>query len=156
MSADSRLQPRASPGFTLVELLIVIVVAGVAVAAIAALIATTVRDSADPVIHSQGVLIAESYLEEVLLKAYDNPDGVVGPCDASRDLWDSVLDYSCLSGAAVSDQQGNTLAGLSRYLVSVSVTDALVGATPVRRVGIRVTHQDGGIDITVAGYRANL
>ena len=78
--------------------LIVIVVAGVAVAAIGALIATTVRDSADPVIQSQGVLIAESYLEEALLKAYDNPDGVVGPCGASRDLWDSLLDYACLPG----------------------------------------------------------
>ncbi len=156
MSAEPRPHAHGSRGFTLVELLIVIVVAGIAVAAIAALIATTVRDSADPAIQAQGLLIAESYLEEALLKAYDNPDGVVGPCAASRDLWDSVLDYACLSGAAVSDHQGNTLAGLSRYLISVTVTDSAVGATPVRRVGVQVTHQDVGLDINVAGLRANL
>jgi MSHA pilin protein MshD len=108
------------------------------------------------VIQSQGVLIAESYLEEALLKAYDNPDGVVGPCGASRDLWDSLLDYACLTVAPVSDQQGNTLAGLASYRVTVNVTDSAVGATPVRRVGVQVTHQDAGIDIRIAGYRANL
>jgi MSHA pilin protein MshD len=156
MSARSLRRVRRSRGFTLVELLIVIVVAGVAVAAIGALIATTVRDSADPVIQSQGVLIAESYLEEALLKAYDNPDGVIGPCGASRDLWDSVLDYACLSTATVSDQQGNTLAGLASYRVTVNVSDSAVGGTPVRRVGVQVTHQDGTIDLTIAGYRANL
>jgi MSHA pilin protein MshD len=136
--------------------LIVIVVAGIALAAMTAVVATTVRGSADPAIQTQGVLLAESYLEEALLKAYDNPDGVVGPCAASRDLWDSVLDYPCLAAAPVSDQQGNTLAGLGPYRVSVDVTDTAVGGTPVRRVAVRITHQDGDVDITLAGYRANL
>jgi MSHA pilin protein MshD len=139
-----------------VELLIVIVVAGIALAALAAVVADTVRGSADAAVQTQGVMLAESYLEEALLKAYDNPDGLVGPCGATRDLWDSVLDYPCLSAAVVSDQQGNSLPGLAPYRVSVGVTDASIGGTSVRRVAVRITHLDGDVDLTLVGYRASL
>ena len=61
-----------------------------------------------------------------------------------------------MATASVSDQQGNTLGGLASYRVTVNVSDSTVGATAVRRVGVQVTHQNAGIDIRIAGYRANL
>lgn len=147
---------RRTAGFTLVELIAALLIVSIAVAAVAAVIASTVRGSADPVIQTQAIYVAEAYLEEALLKAYDNPDGVVGPCGANRNLWDSVADYACLSAAAVpSDQNGTAAADLADYRVSMSVdAPATVGGAAARRLEVRVTHVDGSVDLSLAAYRA--
>lgn len=146
---------RRAAGFTLVELIATLLIITIVVAAVAAAVANAVRGSADPVIQTQALYIAEGYLEESLLKAYDNPDGVVGPCAASRALWDSVVDYGCLgTPTAPTDQTGNAPAELAGYRVSMTVgAPTSVGGATVRRVEVRVSHADG-VDFTLAGYRA--
>lgn len=147
---------RLQTGFTLVELIITLVILSVAAAAIAAIVATTARGSADPVIQTQALYVAEGYLEEALLKAYDNPDGVIGPCASSRDLWDSVQDYSCLNAASTpTDQQGNAVPALSAYRVSMTVgTPAVLGGANTRELQVRVRRNDGSVDLTLTAQRA--
>lgn len=148
---------RLQIGFTLIELIIALVILSVAAAAMAAIVAITTRGSAGPVIQTQALYIAEGYLEEALLKAYDNPDGVIGPCNVTRDLWDSVQDYSCLNaGEAPTDQQGNADPALAAYQVSMTVdapTTALGGAN-TRALQVRVLRNDGTVDLSLTAHRA--
>lgn len=143
-------------GFTLLELVITLVIIGVAFGAIAGLVATIGRGSASPVLQTQALYLAQGYLEEAMLRAYVDPDGVAEGCAVSRDLWDDIGDYNCLATpAAPSDSSGAALPGLSRYRVSMSVgAPATVGGATTRRVEVRVTHEDGGFDLRIAALRA--
>ena len=60
-------------GFTLIEVIIFIVVVGAGLAGILSVMNTVVKSSADPLIRKQTVAIAESMLEEILLKEYCDP-----------------------------------------------------------------------------------
>ena len=62
-------------GATLIELVISIVVIAIAASAVLGVLSSTVGRSADAMVLSQGVAIAEAYLEEISLKPYDDPDG---------------------------------------------------------------------------------
>ena len=57
-------------GFTLIELIIFIVIVGVAMAGILSVFNTSVKSSADPMVRKQTIAIAESLLEEILQKEY--------------------------------------------------------------------------------------
>jgi MSHA pilin protein MshD len=63
-------------GVTLIELVLFIVIVGIAVAGILVVYTNTVRHSADPVIRKQMLAIAESMLEEAMLMpfTYCDPD----------------------------------------------------------------------------------
>lgn len=144
-------------GFTLLELVVTLVILGVAFAAIAGLVATLGGGSASPVLQTQALYIAEGYLEEAMLKAYADPDGVNEGCGVSRDLWDDIVDYECLSTtpAAPTDSAGVAMAGLSRYRVEMRVGDAAtVGGATTRRVEVRVTNVDGDFDVRLAALKA--
>jgi MSHA pilin protein MshD len=143
-------------GFTLLEMVVTLVLLAVAIPAIIGLVAQIGGRSAAPVLHTQALYLAEGYLEEALLKPFADPDGVNEGCAASRTLWDDVGDFACLATPAVpTDPAGNSLPGLSRYRVSATVGPAtVVGGATTRRVEVRVTHLDGGIDLRLAGLRA--
>jgi MSHA pilin protein MshD len=69
-------------GFTLIELIIFIVVVAAGLAGILSVMNTVVKSSADPMIRKQTIAIAESLLEEILLKDYCDPDMVeIGTAD---------------------------------------------------------------------------
>jgi len=78
-------------GVTLIELIISMVIISIALTGILTVMNLTVSHSADPVIQHQAVAIAESYLEEILLQSYADPDAADG--EASRSLFDDVDDY---------------------------------------------------------------
>ena len=144
-------------GFTLLELVVTLVILGVAFAAIAGLVATLGGGSASPVLQTQALYIAEGYLEEAMLKAYTDPDGINEGCGASRDLWDDIGDYACLSTTptAPTDSAGAAIPGLSRYRVTMSVGNpATVGGATTRRLEVRVTHIDGDFDLRLAALKA--
>ena len=143
-------------GFTLLELVVTLVILGIAVAAVAGLVATLGGGSASPVLQTQALYIAEGYLEEAMLKAYTDPDGVDEGTGANRELWDDVGDYARLTTpAAPTDASGTALAGLSRYRVTMTVGNpATVGGATTRRVEVRVSHVDGGFDLRLAALKA--
>jgi len=148
-----------SLGFTLIEMIIVIVVLASAVSGIMFAYVQNVSRSADPMIQQQAIIIAQAYLEEIMLKPYSDVDGgETGSCEeASRVQYDDVADYDCVNDTTGAlDQFGNSLAGLGAYNVAVSITTTNIGAPAVaaRRIDITVTHDTyASINMTLTGYR---
>ena len=150
-------------GFTLIEMIIAIVVLSSALSAILFAVVQNVSNSSDPMIKQQAIAIAQAYMEEVMLKPYNDPDGgETGSCEegaASRVQFDDVADYDCINDTAGAiDQFGNALAGLGAYNVVVNVGVANIGAPAVttRRIDVTVTHDvDTSIAMIITGYRAS-
>ena len=153
---------RRQGGLTLIELVISIVVIGVAVSGTLLAVNQTTRRSADPMLQHQASAVAEAYLEEILSRPLADPDtGVVcGPAEASRDLYDDVCDYAGLDDSPPRSQDDSAVAALGSYRARVTVDPAanlngLTGAANVLRVDVRVNHTLAalGIDLTLSGYR---
>jgi MSHA pilin protein MshD len=148
-----------SRGFTLIEMIIAIVVLASAVSGLMFAYVQNISKSADPMINQQAIIIAQAYLEEVMLKPYSDPDGgETGSCEeASRVQYDDVADYDCVNDTAGAlDQFGNSLAGLGAYNVAVSVTTTNIGtpAVAARRIDVTVTHDSyASINMVLTGYR---
>ncbi len=153
-------------GATLIELVITIVIISISVAAVIGTMSSMTAHSADPMIEAQAVAIAESYLEEILLKPFLDPTlGTVCPAPAGgRSTYDNVCDYNSLPAGPPQDQSGAAPIGLTLtgYTVSVTVNTAaasdtlnnLSGSGQVLRVDVRVTY-GSIVDITLSGYRTN-
>jgi len=71
-----RHRPRAEHGISLIELIVFIVIVGIAVAGVVGALSMATRSSADPMIQKQALAIAEALLEEVQLQpfTYCDPD----------------------------------------------------------------------------------
>ena len=67
-------------GISLIELIIFIVILSIALTAITLIYINTTRYSADPLVRIRAVELAQSTLEEILLKAYDDSSAVGGGC----------------------------------------------------------------------------
>lgn len=139
--------------FTLIEILITIVVISIAGTALMGVYSNIVSKSADPIIQQQALAIAEAYVEEIRLKAFTDPDGGV----ETRANFDDIQDYNSLPDLVVRDQNGNAIAALSAYSVSVSVTGqalATIGAANSMRIDVVVDHP--AIDpITLSSFRTS-
>ena len=142
-------------GFTLIELIVAMVVISVALVGVMSVINLTVLHSADPVLRQQSIAIAESYMEEISLKNYTDPDT---DGEGSRALFDDVDDYNGLNDHGARDQNGRAISGLESYSVRVSVSPQSYGPSgmvvPGLRIDINVTNL-GGENLTLTGYRAN-
>jgi MSHA pilin protein MshD len=146
---------RQQAGVTFVELVISIVVIGIAATGILQVMTINTASSADPMIRHQAIAIAEAYLDEILAKNFTDPGG---PAETGRADYDDVQDYDGLSDTGARDQGDNAISGLGNYDVGVTVTNEALGpgAAPVNalRVTVTVTPPDGP-DIVLSGYRAN-
>jgi MSHA pilin protein MshD len=157
-------RPHKQFGVTLIELVIAIAVIGIALAGAVSIFVVTTQHSADPMAQEQAQLIAEAYLDEILLKKFYDPDtgtvctGTTG--GETRATYDNVCDYNGLSQQPTN--QFGTAIGLPSYNVTVSVVNAGVslggidntGAIRVLRVDVAVSLQ-GTTLVTLAGYRTN-
>lgn len=138
-------------GFTLIELVISIVIVAIAATALTVFLNQSVQNSVNPVIQQQAHALAQSYLEEVLLNPFCDPDiSTDCPtfCDAAavagaptictvcsentglsetRPGFDDVCDYAAINdtGGAV-DQTGTPIAPsiLGAYNISVNIVDS--------------------------------
>lgn len=136
-------------GVTLIELVVSMVIIGIAVAGILKVMEVTTRASADPMIQHQAVAIAEAYMEEILTKSY-----AAGPGTGTRDQFDDVDDYAGLPDPMVRDQMGNAIAGLGDYAVTVAIADTTLDGINAKQVDVTVTHSNL-VNITLTGYRTN-
>jgi MSHA pilin protein MshD len=147
-------------GITLIELIIFMVIVGIAMAGIVSAINFNVQHSADPVVKKQALAIAESMLEEVMLQNYSDPDGLPNVVEASRDLYDDIDDYDNYSRNGISsiDATSTTIAGLESYNVSVEIDPAAdlngISGGKAKRITVTVT---GPLNTTVllVGYRTD-
>jgi MSHA pilin protein MshD len=150
-----------SRGFTLIEMVIAIVVLAAATSGILFSFTQNIGKSADPMIQVQANIIAQGYLEEAMLKPYNDPDGgETGSCEeGARIQYDDVADYDCINDTAGAlDQFGGSLAGLSAYNISISVSTVNIGAPAVsaRRIVVTVTHDSySNINFVLTGYRTS-
>jgi MSHA pilin protein MshD len=143
-----------SPGLSLIELVVFIVVLAIGFAGTLVLYTQAVTGSVDPIVRKQVLAIATSLLEEIELRGftYCDPDDAnvytatsatvgAGGCattveaigpeagETTRALFDNVNDYhgfQMLSG--IQDIMGNTVPGLGAYSVT-NVTVATAGGT---------------------------
>jgi MSHA pilin protein MshD len=149
-------------GFTLIELIIFIVVVGASMAGILSVMTTTVKSSADPMVRKQTIAIAESMLEEILLKDYAKPTGslVQGySTGGTRDQFDCIDDYNgyTTGSSGIPDIHAAppaVIAGLLNYNVTSVVvgTPAPLGSSlPAKLVTVSVTGPSGAISLS--GYR---
>jgi MSHA pilin protein MshD len=148
---------RRESGATLIELVISIVVIAIAASAVLGVLSSTVGRSADAMVLSQGVSIAEAYLEEITIKSFVDPDGIDG--EVARTDFDDVDDYDGLVDTGARDQYGTALAPLAQYTVTVTVTasTALTGvpSAAAQRIDVRVTHP-GNVTVALTGYKTSL
>ncbi len=146
---------------SLIELVIAIVVVAICLTGAFALVNTTTRRSADPMLERQATSIAEAYLEEILQQAYVDPDdGEVCPAaEADRTLFDNVCDYSGLAETGARDQKGDAVSGLESYRVEVAIDPkatlgGLTGESVVLRIDVTVTDPLGR-PVRLSAYRTN-
>jgi MSHA pilin protein MshD len=146
-----------SGGFTLIEMIVILVVVSIVAVALFGAITANVARSADPMIRMQAIAIAQGYLEEALLQAYADPDGgETGGCEeGSRPQYDDVQDYDCINGETPTDQFDNSPVLLDDYTVDISVTGTTLdpGGMPAQRVEVTVSHPQ--FSTTLTGHRGN-
>jgi len=168
-------------GLTLIELLMFVVVVGLALAAMLRLFTQTGQASADPQAQRQALAIAESMMEEVQLQPFtycDPTDANVATASSAAGcatlpeaigpepgetrytspLFDNVNDYHGFSMNGVNDITNTPVAGLSGYRVSITVQNAALGSISAGSGdALLITVQVSGphnTAVQLQGYRA--
>ena len=146
---------RRQSAFTLIEIVVTIIVIGISATALMSVFTNMIRGSADPVIQQQATTIAEAYLEEIMLRVVDDPQGPESggeEAGESRPTYDDVQDYNDLGTTQVRDQNDNPVAALSDYQVTVTVNGAALNGVAAMRIDVSVTHALTGT-ITLSAFR---
>ncbi len=146
--------------FTLIEIIVTMVVIGIAATALLSVFSNMVGGSADPAIQQQATTVAEAYMEEILLRSFEDPQGGemgIGNTEgeSGRDEYDDVQDYSVLAPGPPQDQSLNPIPALAAYTVTVTVTPQALNGIPAAdslRVDVVVSHPATGA-IELSGYR---
>lgn len=135
-------------GFTLIEMVIFIVIVGAGLAGILMVMNTVVRSSADPIVRKQALALADSIVEEILLKAYAHDANTASGTD--RTTYDNVGDYNGLTETSFSDWP----AELSAYTVAIAVTAPMgMNGVTMKKISVSVSRQGESVNMTA--YRAN-
>lgn len=149
--------PARQRGISLIEVIMFMVIVGVAVVGVLSVYVTTTRSSADPLVRKQALAIAESLLEEVRSMPFtfcdpDDPNvhtaASVGDCTTAEgsgpevaqgetrysatNPFDNVNDYDgfAMASPAICDISGACIAALVGYAATVTVTPTAVGVIP--------------------------
>jgi MSHA pilin protein MshD len=141
-------------GISLIELIMFIVIVGIALAGITLVMQQTTGHSADTMLRKQALTVAESLLEEIEAHPFSGGTGSVN--QTNRLNPHSIFDYNNYAASGVLDMAGSAVPGLSNYDVAVTMASG-VGSDnipPASAVRITVTVTDPvGKTIDVTGYR---
>lgn len=137
-------------GFTLVEMVVMIMILGMGLAGIMVAINRATQESAVPFIRKQAIAIAESIMEEVTARDFTNNVAtpavdIAGGVSAQRNQAHEVDDYNgfTMSGIRPPDDAATVISGLADY--SVRVTVASVAFSTIAAAYSKV------ITVTVSG-----
>jgi MSHA pilin protein MshD len=148
---------RRQSAFTLIEIVVTILVIGISATALMSVFTNMIRGSADPVIQQQATTIAEAYIEEIMLRAFAEPQGAeTGAAEAgeTRPTYDDVQDYNSLGTTQVRDQDNNPIAALNTYQVTVVVNGAVLNGVNAMQIDVSVSHPVIAA-ITLSAFRTN-
>ena len=141
-------------GLALIEAIIALTLIAITASVIMAQMAQANTQSGRSITQTEAAAIADAYLNEILQRAWIDPDGVDG--ESARARYDDVDDYNGLNDMGARDAAGTPIAGLDRYRVQVSVgrSNALAGipAGDALRVTVSVAGPDGSTTLAT-GYR---
>lgn len=140
---------RRQSGVTLIELILFILIVGIALAAILGVMNVTTRNSADPARSKQALMIAEGLLEEIQLARFTKCDpsgdvdasgactipeawGQMAPEPAGLRPYDNVNDYVAAANTAVAafNNDNGVLVDANERPLNVSGYTATVTITP--------------------------
>ncbi|HET7306358.1 MAG TPA: prepilin-type N-terminal cleavage/methylation domain-containing protein [Gammaproteobacteria bacterium] len=140
-------------GVTLIELIVAIVIIGIALVGVLLVLNRVISASGDPMVQQQAIAIGEAYIEEISGKPYADPDG--SDTGETRATFDDVADYNRLPDNVVRDQTGTAMTGLGSYAVKVSVADSTLNGAPAKLITVTVSHGDMA-NVVLADYRLDL
>ena len=144
---------RRMAGVTLIELVVAMVIVGIALAGLVTVYNRASIASTDPLITQQMLAIGETMMEEVMLKPYEST--ITGQ-DATRAQYDELDDFTDYKKQAVTDVDGNVIAGLERYRVAVTVGAAAQTLPGVQTADVKrivVTVWNGEQSLVLTGWR---
>jgi len=152
-------------GFTLFELLLLIIVLAIGLGGILLAINTNVMSSADPMVRKQAMAAAESMMEEILLQPFATGGWSGAATQANRASFDDVRDYCpkpnpCFSTSGIYTVDGTVVSGLSAYNLSVDVAGAAIGTSPfsvssANSLLVTVTVTGPSFTYVLEGYKLN-
>jgi MSHA pilin protein MshD len=157
-------------GATLIEAVVAILVLGIAIPPLVALYTTVAARSNDGTYQEVALAHAESLLEEIVSKEFEDPDlsmGSFGTEEGSRAAWDDVDDFDGLSespperidGTPLDDYAGFTRSVLVHNVTAADpdpVTPANDGWTGYKRIAVTVAWTGGkGGELTLVTLRSN-
>lgn len=160
-------------GVTLIELIITIVVLGIALSALISSLSIGIGRSAQPMLEGKALELSQAYLDEILAMSFDDQTPTGGgevaaaqsPCDLSeegqsREFYDDVDDYDGVSDAPpVLIDSTIDMSRYANYQVDISVACAgtdlgLDSNDMAKRITITLTVPSGETRI-VAIYKGN-
>jgi len=137
-------------GVTLIEMVIAVAIVGIAMAGVLSVFIVTTQHSADPMARLQAQIIAEGYLDEILLKKFANTT-------TNHVCTGVTTDYVCgYDGFASTPVVGYPVSVIVKHdnaqaLGSLNNGD---GTIRVLRVDVSVSTPNGET-VILSGYRAN-
>lgn len=150
----------AARGFSLPELLLLIVVFSIGLAGVLLVFNGAVAGSPEPIVRKQAMAAAESMLEEILLMPFSNPSGgwSGAATQANRASFDDVQDYNGFNTSGIYTIDGVApIAGLTNYNLAVVVAGTALGSVPaVDALRVTVTVTGPRISYTLDGYKVNV
>jgi len=173
------LKSNKQTGLTLIELVITIVVLGIALSALLSALTTGIGRSAQPMWEGKALELSQAYLDEILAKKFDDTTPLGGgqvllaasPCTQSnegqtRTLFDDVDDYHGVSDAPpLLTDSAISMARYRNYQVDITVLCAgtelgtsngslLTDASLAKRITVSISVPSGEVR-SVTAYKGN-
>lgn len=171
MRSPSRFHSNAGQsGATLIELVMTIVIIGVAMAGVVGAFSLVSGRSSNSLFQTRAVELGQFYMDEILAQKYDEatPVGGVPPASgctinaeegSDRSTYDDVDDYDAITNAPPRTAEGAALSGYDGFEVSVTVVCAggevgLPASEDAKRIDLLITGPADS-EFSLSAYRAN-